>query len=160
MQYAYLILGSNLGNKEQYIKEAISQIEKNCGKVLKTSSLYETAPWGKAEQPSFINQVLMLSTLLVPQKLLKELLAIEENLGRVRNEKFAARTIDIDILFYGRLIIKEQNLEIPHPQIPNRKFVLAPLAEIVPNKIHPILNKSVKKLLDACTDKLEVSILT
>jgi 2-amino-4-hydroxy-6-hydroxymethyldihydropteridine diphosphokinase len=155
MHFAYLILGSNLGERLENLYIAKSHIENQCGRVLKASPIYQTAAWGKTDEPAFVNQVLFIETLLTPQALLTTILNIEQEMGRVRSIKYAARTMDIDILFYNRAIIQELNLTIPHPEITNRKFVLLPLAALVPNKIHPVYKKSIKDLLAACTDTLE-----
>jgi 2-amino-4-hydroxy-6-hydroxymethyldihydropteridine diphosphokinase len=156
MHLAYLILGSNLGDKSENLHLAKSHIENQCGRILKASPIYQTAAWGKTDEPIFVNQVLFIETLLTPQALLTTILNIEQTMGRLRSTKYAARTIDIDILFYNRSIIQEANLIIPHPEIANRRFVLLPLAALVPNKIHPVYKKSIKDLLAACTDTLEV----
>jgi 2-amino-4-hydroxy-6-hydroxymethyldihydropteridine diphosphokinase len=160
MPLAYILLGSNLGNKQLYLQNAQLEIVHKCGIVAKASSVYETEAWGTTDaQQSYLNQVLIVDTQLEPLVLLQTLLNIELQLGRVRTEKYASRTIDIDILFYGRIVIDLPELQIPHPQIQNRLFVLTPLCEIVPNKIHPILNKSMKLLLQQCNDKLVVNKL-
>lgn len=156
MNFAYVILGANLGDKLRNLANAKIAIQKSVGNILKESNIYETAPWGKPDQPSFLNQVLMLQTNLTAIVLLDSLLSIEIQMGRTRDQKYDARIIDIDILFYNREVIQQERLTIPHPQIQYRKFVLVPLVQIVPNKIHPVLHKSLKQLLNECTDVLEV----
>jgi 2-amino-4-hydroxy-6-hydroxymethyldihydropteridine diphosphokinase len=160
LNHAYLLLGGNLGNREGNLRIAIGQIEQHCGTLLKASALYETAAWGNTEQPAFLNQAVIIKTPLSATALLKALLAIELKMGRVREAKYAPRVIDIDILFFNRDIISQPGLEVPHPEIANRRFVLQPLAQLVPHKIHPVLKKSVQQLLAACPDKLPVKRYT
>jgi 2-amino-4-hydroxy-6-hydroxymethyldihydropteridine diphosphokinase len=125
--------------------------------VSNASSIYETAAWGKNDQPAFLNQVLEIETALSPPQLLKTILAIEENIGRVRQEKYGPRIIDIDILLFNDEVLHLPMLKIPHPQLQNRRFVLVPLAEIAPDLIHPVFKKTIAELLAICPDKLEVS---
>jgi 2-amino-4-hydroxy-6-hydroxymethyldihydropteridine diphosphokinase len=156
MNKTYLLLGSNMGNRRQKLLQAINLIEKKIGKVIRRSNLYQTAAWGKTDQPDFLNQVIIIETRLDAEKLMHSILHIEEKLGRIRTEKNAARTIDIDILFFNKEIIHQTNLIIPHPQIQNRRFVLTPLNELSPNFKHPALNKNIHQLLKLCKDKLDV----
>jgi len=145
--YCYLGLGSNLGNKHNYITKAIKFISKlENVEITKTSSRIETAPYGKTDQPDFINCVIELETDLLPEVLLKKCLYIENQLGRIRNEKWGPRTIDIDLLFYEDKIINTELLVLPHPQLHKREFVLNSLNELCPNLIHPILNKKIKDI--------------
>ena len=157
MAESYLLTGGNIGNRLAYLSKAKEQIKKRCGRVLKASSVYETAAWGKEDQEAFLNQVLKIETELQPEVLLKTILEIEENLGRKRALKYGPRTIDIDILFFNDTIINRHSLKIPHPQIQNRRFVLTPLEEIAPDKIHPTLNKTITQLLADCPDLLAVN---
>jgi 2-amino-4-hydroxy-6-hydroxymethyldihydropteridine diphosphokinase len=159
MPLAYILLGSNLGDKQHNLQQALITITTQCGLVVKHSSIYQTEAWGVTDQPSYLNQVIIIDTITAPQQLLKKLLQIENDMGRVRTQKYASRIIDIDILFYGREIVDTETLKVPHPQIAFRKFVLEPLNEIVPNKMHPILLLPIKKLLQQCTDNLMVKIL-
>ncbi len=153
----YLLLGSNLGNKEVLLESAVKQIEKLIGAIFAKSAIYETAAWGKIDQPSFLNLAIGVDTLLTPLELLNNILGIEENLGRIRAEKWGARLIDIDVILYGDEIINlGQQLIIPHVEMQNRKFVLQPLAEIAPNIKHPILNKTIIELLNHLNDSLPV----
>jgi 2-amino-4-hydroxy-6-hydroxymethyldihydropteridine diphosphokinase len=156
MNKTYLLTGGNEGDRILHMQQARTNIELICGRVLQISSLYETAPWGNANQSDFLNQVLLVDTELSPESLLKAILSIEENLGRRRTVKNAPRTIDIDILFYDRLVMKEPGLIIPHPRIADRRFVLEPLNEISPGLLHPLLKKTIHQLLQECTDELAV----
>lgn len=153
---AYLLIGGNKGNREQWLLKAIKKLQERCGIIKKTSSVYETAAWGKEDQEPFLNQALWLQTPLSAQNLLTNILTIEKELGRTRNLKYGPRTIDIDILLYNEEMIKLENLTIPHPQMQNRKFALLPLREIAGEKMHPILKKSIAELLKECKDSLDV----
>ncbi|HEX3080713.1 MAG TPA: 2-amino-4-hydroxy-6-hydroxymethyldihydropteridine diphosphokinase [Puia sp.] len=156
MNKAYLLTGGNEGDRYLNMQQARTNIEHICGRLLQVSSLYETAPWGKTDQADFLNQVLLIETKHRPGELLKALLQIEEQGGRIRTVKNAPRTIDIDILFYGHLVIDVPGLTIPHPRIADRRFVLEPLNEISPEYEHPVLHKTIHQLLLECTDELAV----
>lgn len=156
MVNVYLLLGSNLGNRQLFLQDAARHIENATGKIGACSGIYETKSWGKADAPDYLNQVLLLQTELHPQLLLAELLNIEIMLGRQRLEKWGSRTVDIDILFYGEEVINESNLTVPHPELHNRRFTLEPLAEIAPDLWHPILNKTVLSLKNELKDALTV----
>ena len=154
----YLLLGSNLGDRELLLENAIKMIAKEIGKVFATSSVYETAAWGKTDQPSFLNLALGVETKLTPMELLNNLMTIEKKLGRVREGKWGARLIDIDVILYDNEVISfGEILKIPHVEMQNRKFVLQPLAEIAPNQIHPILKKTILELLENLNDALYVA---
>jgi 2-amino-4-hydroxy-6-hydroxymethyldihydropteridine diphosphokinase len=156
MNKTYLLLGSNIGDRQQKILQAINHIEKKIGKIVRQSHLYQTAAWGKTNQPDFLNQVIIVETKLDAEKIMQLILLIEEKLGRIRTVKNAARTIDIDILFFNKEIMNQKNLIIPHPEIQNRRFVLIPLNELSPNFKHPLLQKNIHRLLKICPDKLDV----
>ena len=151
-------LGSNLGDREGYLKQSQAMLIDEIGLIIKMSSIYESSPWGVENQGSFLNQVLLLETDVKPFDLLDIILNIEKEMGRVRIEKWGERIIDIDILFYNDEIIETNNLCIPHPYISKRRFVLSPLDEIAKNYIHPILHKTINKLLLECLDEEKVSI--
>lgn len=156
MADVYLLLGSNMGNSIQFLADARTHIENELGAILVSSSIYQTAAWGKTDQPDFMNQVVKVTCHLAPEEVLQTILAIEKKLGRLRAEKWAARTIDIDILFYDLMIINHDNLVIPHPFLQERAFVLAPLAELAPNLEHPILKKTITTLLANLASDLSV----
>ena len=156
MNHAYLLTGGNLGNREQSLVTAIELINLNCGTIIKTSSLYETAAWGKTDQPSFLNQALELQTSLNAKQLMRCILKVEKKMGRIRKEKYGPRIIDIDILLFNNEKHNYDFLKLPHPEMQNRRFALLPLAEIARDIIHPVLNKTIKELLIECEDKLEV----
>lgn len=154
----YLLLGSNLGDRIDNLKQAIKYIW-SFSEIVKISSVYETAPWGVTDQPSFYNQVLEIKTATDPKSLLNEILKIEQLLGRVRKVKWGARIIDIDILYYGTQLINENDLIIPHPGITERRFTLEPLVEIAPDFIHPITGKTNLEMLELLDDQLSVKKL-
>ena len=160
MFITYLLLGSNLGDSRKYLHDASALIEEKVGAVILKSSLYQTASWGKQDQPDFINQVICVRTGLFPTELLKGILKIELELGRERVSKWGSRTIDIDILFYEDQILHEPDLTIPHPYLHQRRFGLVPLCEIAPQLIHPVFNTSVGQLLDELSDSLCVKKLS
>ena len=152
----FLLLGSNLGEREYVLEKAATTIETKIGKVKTYSSIYETMAWGNEDQPAFLNQVIVVETSLNPEDLLVQINSIEKDLGRVRHEKWGERLIDIDILYFDDVIIDTEKLTIPHPEIVNRKFTLIPLAEIAADFVHPLINKKQKELLQNCKDELEV----
>ncbi|MBC7535946.1 MAG: 2-amino-4-hydroxy-6-hydroxymethyldihydropteridine diphosphokinase [Ferruginibacter sp.] len=156
MNKTYLLLGSNLGDSKQQLSKAVEQINARIGKIIQSSGLYQTAAWGITAQPDFINQVIVVETSLEAEEMMQTILIIEEEMGRVRTKKNAARTIDIDILFFNKEIIKSISLVIPHPFIRDRRFVLVPLNELSARFIHPVLKKSIQQLLKQCPDKLDV----
>lgn len=160
MKKAYLLIGGNIGDRLSYLKKAIWLIKEQCGNVIITSSIYETAAWGKTDQAAFLNQVLLIETDLKPASLLETILKIESSLDRKRTEKYDPRTIDIDILYYEGEVIETDQLTIPHPKISERRFVLTPLTEIEPELIDPVHEKTIQKLLDECQDTLEVKRLS
>jgi 2-amino-4-hydroxy-6-hydroxymethyldihydropteridine diphosphokinase len=160
MYIAYLLLGSNLGDRLKFISEASGAIDGRLGSIQARSSLYRTASWGKHDQPDFINMAVALETELSAAELLKGALSIEMELGRERVEKWGSRTIDIDILLYGDQIINQPDLKIPHPFLHERRFCLEPLVEIASDLIHPSFGKPLSVLLRDLLDNLSVKKLT
>lgn len=145
-----------MGNRKQFLSKAIKQITEQCGSLVKESSIYETAAWGNTKQAAFLNQVIVIETKYSPDDMMKSLLEIETGLGRIRTEKYGPRTIDLDILFFDELIYHSSTVTLPHPALQDRHFVLIPLAELSPRKIHPVYLKTISRLLKECADKLEV----
>lgn len=138
---------------------AIHAIGLTIGPIVRQSSVYETKPWGKTNQPDFFNQVILIHTTKSSEDCLLLLLAIEEQMGRKREEHWGARIIDLDLLYADDDIMETDRLTLPHPAIPQRKFVLVPLVEIAPEFLHPRLKKNQRQLLDKCPDELEVKLL-
>jgi len=154
---AYILTGRNLGNRLDSLKRAVNLIAKQGHVLLSASQVYETAPWGPVPQPAFLNQVLRIRTTMPPEDLLHDLLEIEKEMGRIRHEKMGPRINDLDILFYDSLTHHSDILQIPHPLLQERRFVLQPLFDLCQDYIHPVLNKSIQQLLLECPDQLEVT---
>ena len=156
MARAIVITGGNLDNVKARLRQAQQMINERLGVILRCSHMYESEAWGFTASDNFLNQAIELDTDLTPEELLKGVQAIEKELGRDRDaeaaikaangEPYSSRKIDIDILFYDDLVIETPELTIPHPLMQEREFVLAPLSEIAPSKIHPILDKSIREL--------------
>lgn len=146
---AYIALGSNMGDKEAYLKHGVASIEKSkdC-QVLTVSKFIETKPYGVLDQPDFLNGCMKIRTILPPQELLTFLQGIEHSVNRVREGKWGPRTLDLDILFYDKEIIDTPELTVPHNDMQNRDFVLEPLSKIAPNLCHPIFGKTIKMMYD------------
>ena len=153
----FIGLGSNQGEKIKNCETAIGEFLQSVGGVLVSqSSWHRTEPWGIEDQDWFINGVIQVKTGLEPYELLNRLKQIESRLGRKDNGRWGPRTIDLDILFYDDLLFESEDLEIPHPRISERKFVLLPLVEVAPHFIHPVLKKTVKELLKEVSDQKRV----
>ena len=150
---AYIGIGSNLGNPEENCTKAIEKISSIKDiKIISKSSFYQTEPIGGVQQDWFVNSAIEIETDLSPENLLSVLLSLELAMGRTRKEKWGPRLIDLDLLFYGNLVLDNKDLTLPHPEIQNRKFVLIPMSEIAENLIHPTLKKTIKTLLQASSD--------
>lgn len=160
MHTAYLLTGTNLGERKKNLADAAALIAAQCGQLTRLSSIYETAAWGKTDQPAFLNQSMELKTMLNARQLIRHLLKIEKKMGRIREEKYGPRLIDIDILLFNNEVHDYEFLRLPHPELPNRRFALLPLAEIAPDQIHPLLHLTVSGMLANCTDNLDVTIVS
>lgn len=158
MNGIYLLLGSNMGNRLEYLREAEQLLIARGVQVIDESSIYETEPWGKPGQGWFLNVVLSVATSLSADDLLTTVLAIEESLGRIRSEKWGERCIDIDILYFNNEVLKSDKLEVPHRGIPERRFTLIPLNEMCPLEVHPTLNQTHIQLLATCEDTLDCQL--
>ena len=156
MNTAFLLTGGNLGDRFENLQQAFRFIEQTCGTIKQQSSVYKTAAWGITDQPDFYNQVLELQTQFSAEKLMQQLLLIEETMGRKRAVKMGPRIIDIDILLMNDVILNSSLITIPHPLLAERRFALTPLQEIASDVIHPVLHKSIKELMAECKDNLPV----
>jgi 2-amino-4-hydroxy-6-hydroxymethyldihydropteridine diphosphokinase len=157
MHQVFLGIGGNTGNKRLNFKKVYVLIEEELGEILKQSSIYETPPWGFHAEENFWNQVLLIKTELNPEELIFEIKNIEQIFGRKRNSsKYNSREMDIDILYFDQLVMETEKLIIPHPHIPQRLFVLVPLAEIAPDSLHPKLKMTTMQLLENCSDESEI----
>jgi 2-amino-4-hydroxy-6-hydroxymethyldihydropteridine diphosphokinase len=160
MNELYLLIGGNTGDKWQYLQQATQAIIDTIGPIQAYSPVYKSAAWGNVAEGYFLNQALLVHTSLAPDQCLAQALRIEESLGRHRTEKWGNRTIDIDILLYNNSIVNTHNLQIPHPYLHQRAFVLTPLANFAGQVVHPILLQSINKLCQQCSDPLSVEIYT
>lgn len=149
-----------MGDRVEQLRNAVDWLRQDGIEVSRLSPLYETAAWGLEDQPSFVNQALEVSTTLGPRQLLRHVLRIEKKMGRVREEKYGPRVIDIDILLFNDEIHRYPLLQLPHPELPNRRFALTPLADLAPTLIHPVTQQTIAHMLTQCADPLPVRQLT
>lgn len=155
---AFLGLGSNVGERQKFLNKTAAEIKKLPGtKIIWASSVYETDPVGKKDQPKFLNAALEIETGLLPVELLPQLKSIETLVGRTASEQWGPREIDIDILLYDGLVHHDDEVKVPHPQMDKRKFVLVPLREIAPDVVHPVHGLTVTEMADACRDTSRVT---
>jgi len=152
-----ILLGSNLGDRLANLKQAIASIA-SFSSILQHSNIYQTAAWGNTDQADFLNQAIEIQTHQTAENLMQALLAIESQMGRVRLQKWEPRIIDLDIIFYESAIHNSDFIQIPHPEMQKRAFVLKPLLDIIPHFEHPILNQTITQLWEKCPDQLEVSL--
>jgi 2-amino-4-hydroxy-6-hydroxymethyldihydropteridine diphosphokinase len=152
-----ILLGSNLGDRLANLKQAIASIA-SFSSILQHSNIYQTAAWGNTDQADFLNQAIEIQTHQTAENLMQALLAIESQMGRVRLQKWEPRIIDLDIIFYESAIHNSDFIQIPHPEMQKRAFVLKPLLDIIPNFEHPILKQTITQLWEKCPDQLDVSL--
>ena len=160
MNIAFLHLGSNLGDRQKYLSDASMLIARLLGKIIEYSPVYETVAWGNKDQNDFLNQAIKIQTIHSPQDLMDKIHIIEQNLGRKKEIKWGPRVIDIDIIFYEDMVIDDPGLQIPHPYLAERNFVLEPLKDIAPDFLHPVLNKTVDTLYKMKNDQTQVKLLS
>jgi 2-amino-4-hydroxy-6-hydroxymethyldihydropteridine diphosphokinase len=156
MESVFLGLGGNVGDRRDFMKRAVEALSEDGIRVLSRSSLYASEPEGPADQEPYLNAAVEVQTRLAPLELLRHVKDIERRLGRVERGRWAEREIDLDILLYGARTVEEEDLTIPHPGLPGRRFALRPLAEIAPEARHPVLQKTVAELLRDCTDEKRI----
>ena len=159
MKELYLGIGTNEGNRTANLALVRRLLRRRVGLIIKESSIYQTAAWGKEDQEDYYNQVLLVKTNLPLLEAFRECQIIEQKMGRIRNEQWAARIIDVDLLYFEEETADSEGLILPHALMTKRRFVLAPLAEVAPQKVHPILKKTSLELLEECTDTLAVHLL-
>ena len=155
MEKCYVLFGSNMGDKDQIFAKACLNINNRCGHVLEVSSAYESEPWGFEAKEWFLNRLIIVETELEPEAMMRQLLDVEAELGRVRHpevEGYTSRTVDLDILYYGSRIVLTDCITIPHPRLHLRRFALLPLCELVPHFVHPAFNLTQTELLRRCAD--------
>jgi 2-amino-4-hydroxy-6-hydroxymethyldihydropteridine diphosphokinase len=154
MEGKYLLLGTNMGAKSDNLQTAVDLLAAQAVRTLDSSSIYESEPWGIRDQPTFYNTIIKIDTSKTPEELLRTCLMVEQQMGRKRIIKWGERIIDIDILYFDNQMIQMDQLSIPHPGIPDRRFTLIPLNELCPDLVHPVLKISNLELLKRCQDKL------
>ena len=161
-ELVFVLLGSNLGDRELLVNQACKMLEERCGEIVAKSRLYESEPWGFQAEHWFLNQVVEIRTSLSPDVLMQTILTIEKELGRDRSmphQGYVSRPMDLDILYYGKDIIDTEMVTAPHPRLHQRRFTLLPLCDIAPDFVHPLLKKSNLQLLDECQDNGKINVL-
>lgn len=159
MERCLILFGSNMGDKNKIYTQACLLINNRCGRIVAQSSAYESEPWGFEAKEWFLNRLIVVETELEPEAMMRQLLGIEAELGRVRHPEtggYTSRTADLDILYYGSRIVLTDSLTIPHPRLHQRRFALLPLCEVVPEFVHPAFNMTQTELLKRCFDFSEV----
>lgn len=159
MERCLILFGSNMGDKNKIYTQACLLINNRCGRIVAQSSAYESEPWGFEAKEWFLNRLIVVETELEPEAMMRQLLDIEAELGRVRHPEtggYTSRTADLDILYYGSRIVLTDSLTIPHPRLHQRRFALLPLCEVVPEFVHPAFNMTQTELLKRCFDFSEV----
>ncbi|MBR6438680.1 MAG: 2-amino-4-hydroxy-6-hydroxymethyldihydropteridine diphosphokinase [Bacteroidales bacterium] len=160
-EFVFILLGSNLGDRELLVNQACSMIEESCGKIVGKSKIYESEPWGFESKQWFLNQVVKINTSLSPDELMKTLLSIEKFLGRDRSvphDGYVSRPMDLDILYFGDKVVDTEMVKAPHPRLHLRRFTLLPLCDIAPDFMHSVLKKTNRQLLEECQDFGKVNI--
>lgn len=155
-----MLFGSNMGDKNEIFAQACLLINNRCGQIVAVSSAYESEPWGFEAEEWFLNRLIVVETDLEPEEMLRQLLEIEKELGRVRHpeaEGYTSRTADLDILYFGNRITVSDNLIVPHPRLHQRRFALVPLCELVPDFVHPVFHLTQAELLERCPDDSTVN---
>lgn len=156
---AYIALGTNMGDTYHHLVTACKQIEKHLGTIVLKSSVIQTPPWGDIKgQNDFLNAVVAVDTPLPPALLMEKMLEIEAQMGRIRNLKWGPRTIDLDLIYYADQVVQTPHLQVPHPYLQNRRFVLYSLNEIAPDFVHPLLQKTNRQLLETCEDDTLITL--
>ena len=159
MECCYILFGSNMGDKDALFAQACLLINNRCGQVVRVSAAYESEPWGFEADEWFLNRLIVIETELAPDELMRQLLDIEAELGRVRHpeiEGYTSRVVDLDILYYGNRVMQTPMVTVPHPRLHLRRFALMPLCELIPDFVHPVLQQTQRELLEACLDVMEV----
>ncbi len=159
MEKCYILFGSNMGDKSEIFEQACALINNRCGRIVAVSSAYESEPWGFEADEWFLNRLIVIETEFAPDELMRQLLDIEAELGRVRHpeiEGYTSRVVDLDILYYGNRVMQTPMVTVPHPRLHLRRFALMPLCELIPDFVHPVLQQTQRELLEACLDAMEV----
>lgn len=160
METVYLCLGGNIGDTLNYFQNAVAMIGRRIGSVVSQSAVYQSEPWGFNAEQMFLNQVVVAETELEPHAVLELCLQIEAELGRTRSGNgYEPRTIDIDIIFFGHQIVSQPDLQVPHPLMHQRNFVLRPLCDVAADFVHPFFRKTVHQILAECDDNAMVKQL-